>query len=236
MNRIISVVVALVVAVGLSACASQKISSDQPQQYTQKSNKVFLGTVEAVYSGDTFVVAVKEVLRGAAADKVEGKNVTVRLYGIDAPVYDESAPERLNQPFGKEAKGHLVAVTKGKTIRVEVQGVDKDLQAVSLVSLRKDDGSEQSLNELMIYDGYAWVNSFCRESFCERWQYGIQGGGVGSDTAMAHKAGLWAKLGVKGEAPIPPESWRAKNDTWLRRNLGAAAGVAEVVIWLTTPF
>lgn len=233
MKRMIMVFMGLALASGLTACAGKQISADL---YAQKSNKVFVGTVGTVYSGDTFTVVVKNVLRGEGGDKVEGKSITVRLYGIDAPVYDEAAPERLNQPFGKEARDYLAAVTKGKNVRVEVQGVDKDLQAVSLVYVQNDDGSEKSLNEQLIYDGYAWVGDACLESFCERWKHGLQGGGIGSDTAMAHKAGLWSKLHVKGESPIPPQGWRAKNSTWLRRNLGAAAGVAEVVIWMTTPF
>lgn len=239
MSRIMKILMVLAVAAGLSACATmQKISSSPPQQYAQKSDKVLFGTVGVVYSGDTFVVEIKDVVEGRDGDKkvMEGKSVTVRLYGIDAPVYDEAGPARLNQPFGQEARDHLVAVTKGKTVRVEALGVDKDLQAVSLVYVKNDDGSERSLNELMIYDGYAWVNDFCHESFCERWRYGLQGGGPGSDTAMAHRVGLWSKIGVEGEAPAAPAWWRKKNDAWPRRYLGAAAGVAEVVIFLTRPF
>lgn len=239
MNRTIKMFMMLAAAVGLSACATmQNISSSPPQQYAQKSDKVLIGTVTTVYSGDTFVVEIKDLLVGREKDKkiLDGKNVTVRLYGIDAPVYDETGPERLNQPFGKEARDHLVALTKGKTVRVEALGVDKDLQAVSLVYLKNDDGSEKSLNELMIYDGYAWVNEFCYESFCERWRYGLQGGGTGSDTAMAHRVGLWSKIGVEGEAPVAPWWWRKKNGTLARRYLGAAGGVAEVVIFLMRPF
>lgn len=224
MKRMVMVFLVLVGASGLTACASKRVVEfPKPhKQYVQEARKTFAAQVVTVYSGDTFTVLV------------DGKELPVRLYGIDAPEYDENASASLNQPFGKEARDYVIAKTKGKTVQVEAYGPDAAGQIVAIVSV-----DEESLNAVLLRDGYAWIwREVCDEPFCgEDWRSEngwrkLQGGPTG---AMVRRVGLWSKIGGD-EVPVEPQYWRRKNSTWLRRNLGAAAGVAEVVIWMTTPF
>lgn len=223
MNRTIKLLMVVALAVGLSACATKKVVElPKPQkQYVQEARKIFAAPVGTVYSGDTFTVVV------------DGKERPVRLYGVDAPEYDEKASTSLNQPFGKEAQEYVVAKIKGKVVQVEAYGPNAEGQIVALVRV---DG--ESVNEALLRDGYAWIwCEVCDEPFCGRegTEEGWKGLQYGPTGAMAKRIGLWSMLQGE-ERPIEPQYWRRKNSTWLRRNLGAAAGVAEVVIWLITPF
>jgi len=223
MKRMIMVFMVLVGASGLTACASKKVVDlPKPRQYVQEARKTFTAQVGTVYSGDTFTVLVDD------------KEFPVRLYGIDAPEYDEEASASLNQPFGKEARDYVIAKIKGKTVQVDAYGPDAAGQIVALVSV---DG--ENLNAALLRDGYAWIwREVCDEPVCgeagrsENGWRKLQGGPTG---AMVRRVGLWSMLDGD-EKPMEPQYWRRKNASWIRRNLGAAAGVAEVVIWMTTPF
>jgi len=222
MKRIIMVLLVMVMASGLTACASKKVADlPKPQkQYVQEARKTFSAPIGTVLNGDTFTVLV------------DGKELPIRLYGVDAPEYDEKASASLNQPFGKEAREYVIAKTKDKTVQVDAYGPNAEGQIVALVSV---DG--ESLNAALLRNGYAWIwREVCDEPFCgssgeDGWRKLLDG----PTGAVSRRVGLWSKIG-SGEVPIEPQYWRQKNSTWLRRNLGAAAGVAEVVIWLTTPF
>lgn len=81
----------------------------------------------------------------------------------------------------------------GKNIEVQQKDRDRYGRTVGLVSV---DG--QSLNELIINNGYAWVyRQYCKESFCSTW---IQA----EEAARQQKKGIWSSLVV-----IPPWEWRA---------------------------
>jgi endonuclease YncB( thermonuclease family) len=90
------------------------------------------GKVVSVTDGDTI-----KVLR-------DGKQEKIRLYGIDTP---EKA-----QGFGQKAKQLTASLVVGRDVVVQQKDVDRYGRIVGLVSV---DG--QSLNELIIQNGYAWV-------------------------------------------------------------------------------
>lgn len=115
-----------------------------------------------------------------------GQKVEIRLYGIDAP--------EDGQDFDSQAKALTTALVAGRTVDVEEKATDRYGRTVVLV---KVDG--QSLNELIIQNGYAWVyRHYCKERFCSDW--------INSEEmAKKQRRGMWA-----GSTVTPPWEWRAK--------------------------
>lgn len=113
-----------------------------------------------------------------------GHQEKIRLYGIDCP---EKA-----QDYGQQAKAITGALIAGRNVDVETKTVDRYGRTVGLVTV---DG--QSLNELIIQNGYAWVyRQYCKEHFCSDWMRL-------EEKARQQKKGLWA-----GSNIIPPWEWR----------------------------
>jgi hypothetical protein len=111
--------------------------------------------------------------------------VKVRLYGIDTP--------EKGQDFGQKAKDLTSSLVAGRNVEVEQKDVDRYGRVVGLV---KVDG--QSLNEMIIQNGYAWVyRQYCKEQFCSDW---IRS----EETARQQKKGIWSSPVV-----VPPWEWRA---------------------------
>ena len=135
------------------------------------------GKVVGVSDGDTV-----KVLK-------DGKQVKIRLYGIDTP--------EKGQPFGNKAKKFTTNFAANKMADVKPVDTDRDGRIVGLVTVYG-----KSLNKALIRSGYAWVyRDYCKESFCYEWtklEY----------IAKKAKAGLWIQPN-----PIPPWKWRrAKKD------------------------
>jgi len=108
----------------------------------------------------------------------------IRLYGIDCP--------EIGQDQGEQAKALTSALVAGRNVEVEQKDVDQHGRVVGLV---KVDG--QSLNELIIQNGYAWVyRQFCKEKFCFNWF-------KSEKLAKQQKKGIWANSIV-----VPPWEWR----------------------------
>ena len=130
------------------------------------------GKVVGVSDGDTI-----KVLR-------DGKQVKVRLYGIDTP---EKA-----QPFGQKAKKFTTNMAANKMVDVKHIDTDRYGRTVGLVTVYG-----KSLNKELVRNGYAWVyKQYCKESFCSEWLK-IE------DIARKANAGLWIEPN-----PIPPWEWR----------------------------
>jgi endonuclease YncB( thermonuclease family) len=128
--------------------------------------------VVGVSDGDTI-----KVLR-------DGKQVRIRLYGIDAP--------EKGQPFGSKSKKFTIKFAANKTVEVEPIETDRYGRTVGLVNVYG-----KSLNKALIRSGYAWVyRDYCKELFCYEWtklEY----------IAKKAKTGLWIE-----PSPIPPWKWR----------------------------
>lgn len=113
-----------------------------------------------------------------------GHQEKIRLYGIDAP--------EKNQEYGQKAREITSTLIAGRNIDVEAKEKDRYGRTVGLVNV---DG--QSLNELIIQNGYAWVyRMYCKESFCSDWI-------KFEANARQQKKGLWA-----GSNIVPPWDWR----------------------------
>jgi len=116
-----------------------------------------------------------------------GHQEKIRLYGIDTP--------EKKQDYGQQAKRITSALIAGRNIDVESKTVDRYGRTVGLVTV---DG--QSLNELIVQNGYAWVyRQYCKERFCRDWIQLEQ-------QARQQKKGLWA-----GSSIVPPWDWRQQS-------------------------
>lgn len=139
------------------------------------------GVVVRVLDGDTLLVAP------AGAKDAQ---VSVRLYGIDAP--------ELKQAGGTASRDALAALLPSGSV-VDVVGVNADRyhRAAALVIHK-----ERTLNLEMLKRGHAWVYSqYCRASFCRQWSKAEQ-------AARSDMLGLWSD-----PAPIPPWQWRKAQDS-----------------------
>ena len=133
------------------------------------------GKVVSVADGDTI-----KVLN-------DGKAVTVRLYGIDAPEMDQDS--------GLHAKRLVSAFVAGRDIEIRPLDVDTYGRTVGLVYV---DGNV--LNELMIRNGYAWVYRYhCRVKFCADWNKLER-------EARRQKKGMWGNAKI-----VPPWEWRRQH-------------------------
>lgn len=140
-----------------------------PAQPPQQSENV---KVVGVIDGDTIKVLV------------EGQQVKIRLYGIDAP---ESG-----QAFGTQAQTALKQITSGRKITIKTIDTDRYGRTVALIYA---DGI--SVNEVLVSSGYAWVyHQYCKQSFCSALK-------EKEVSAKNNKSGLW-----KDVNPIPPWEWR----------------------------
>ena len=127
-------------------------------------------TVIQVIDGDTLVVRTRDY-----------KNIKVRLYGIDAPEY--------NQPGGPEATAFLRSL-QGRT--VWVTEMDTDGRTVALIEYRG-----QSVNLDLAAQGHAWYyEQYCKSQLICGQIKAAEG------EARQRKRGLWA-----GE-PVAPWKWR----------------------------
>jgi endonuclease YncB( thermonuclease family) len=129
-------------------------------------------TVTRVYDGDTITVSG------------EGREVKVRLYGIDTP---EST-----QWYGQNAKQFTSSQLFGKTVSVDPIDIDRYGRTVAVVSV-----GDLVINKLLIEYGYAWVyDRYCRKPFCAEWKQL-------EEEARTAKSGLW-----KNPDTIPPWKYR----------------------------
>ena len=134
-------------------------------------------TVLQVIDGDSLVVRL-----------AGGTERTVRLYGVDAP--------EGRQRYGTLATAFAREHALSKRFRLEVEDIDQYGRCVSL--LFSDSG--ESLNELMVRTGHAWVyRQYCKRAECAAWREAER-------NAKTSRLGLW-----KDKHPVPPWKWRKDN-------------------------
>ncbi len=139
--------------------------------------KPFYGTVKKVIDGDSLLITAGK------------RNVEVRLYGIDAPEYD--------QPFAKEPKKFIRYWTGQQRVLVQPQATDAYGRTVAII-IR----GEQVLNEDLVKAGMTWVYPrYCRKDICRQWKQLEHAAEIG-------KKGLWGNM-----HPIPPWKWKSLQKT-----------------------
>lgn len=131
------------------------------------------GVVTKVLDGDSMLVKQKK------------RTVTVRLYGIDCPEY--------NQPYASAAKKTVQKMVLGQKVRIQPMDTDQYRRTVALVTFRG-----QILNVELVRRGLAWVYPrYCKKQPLCRQLRDIEG------VARANRVGLWQR-----SAPVPPWKWR----------------------------
>lgn len=144
-----------------------------PASWAQKPNQA---KVVGITDGDTI-----KVLH-------DGKQVKIRLYGIDTP--------EKRQAFGNRAKRFTSDMVAGKTVKIIAMDTDLYGRTVALVLMPDD---SVTLNEALVQSGYGWVyRKYCRADFCSDWL---------DYEREAHDSGkgLW-----KDSNPIPPWEFRRR--------------------------
>lgn len=113
------------------------------------------------------------------------KKMEVRLWGIDAPEYD--------QPDSIPARNGLKKMVMGQKGVLYIKYQDRYGRYVSLLKIK-----DLNVNEAMVANGHSWVyDRYCREPVCQRWKH-LQA------EAKKQRRGLWS-----GNDPVPPWQWKA---------------------------
>ncbi len=113
------------------------------------------------------------------------KKMEVRLWGIDAPEYD--------QPDSIPARNGLKKMVMGQKGLLYIKYQDRYGRYVSLLKIK-----DLNVNEAMVANGHSWVyDRYCREPVCQRWKH-LQA------EAKKQRRGLWS-----GNDPVPPWQWKA---------------------------
>jgi endonuclease YncB( thermonuclease family) len=130
--------------------------------------------VDYIIDGDSLVVARN------------GKAMEVRLWGIDAPEYD--------QPYSDGAKNALKKMTAGQQGRLYIKYQDKYDRYVAVLFI-----DELNVNQELVKTGHSWVyGRYCNEPVCAHWE-------LMQEEAKAKRRGLW-----RGSDPVPPWQWKSR--------------------------
>ncbi len=132
----------------------------------------FYGRVIKVIDGDSLLITAF------------GRNVEVRLYGVDAPEY--------TQPFGEDAKKFTKQWIGGQRVIVQPLYVDAYKRTVAVITQ-----NDRVLNRDITGAGLAWVYPrYCRQEVCKKWM-------ELEKVAREGRKGLWS-----GSKPISPWTWK----------------------------
>ena len=130
--------------------------------------------VDYVIDGDSLMV------------KRDGKAMEVRLWGIDAPEYDQAGSGQ-----AREALKRLVNGQKGE---LSIKYLDRYDRYVAVLTI-----GNFNVNEEMIRAGHSWVyERYCNEPPCQNW-IDLQ------RVARKKGRGLWRETD-----PVPPWRWKAE--------------------------
>lgn len=128
------------------------------------------------FDGDSFM-----------ASRMDGAEVEIRLFGIDAP-------ER-HQPWSRRSREALRKLIRDRNLRIRSVAVDSYGRTVAIVML--PDGAE--VNAAMVREGHAWVyRRYTDDPAMIRLE----------EAAREQRRGLWS---LPEPERIPPWEWRRKH-------------------------
>jgi micrococcal nuclease len=143
-----------------------------PGSFLADAREPFNATVLKVIDGDSLLLTAG------------GRNVEVRLYGIDAPEY--------NQPYAEEAKIYVKQWIGWQRVTVQPEYADSYGRTVAVVVK-----GGQVLNRDLVEVGLAWVYPrYCRKDVCSMWK-------EKENAAHIRKIGLW-----QDPHPLAPWKWK----------------------------
>ena len=115
-------------------------------------------TVSA-FAQKSFTAEIVKIIDGDSLKARNGKKLyEIRLYGIDAPEYD--------QPYASKAKKLVKKIILGKKVNVVPVEWDKYHRLVAIVNFK-----DQSINKRLLSSGLAWYYpKYCKMSICKEWK------------------------------------------------------------------
>ena len=162
--------------VELDAAIAEAEAQDKLDELNGLNVEIYQAKVVGVSDGDTI-----SLLR-------DGKEQSVRLYGIDCP--------EIGQAFGEKAKQLTTQLCLDKDVLVRVEEKDlngRDVVQMYLVDERKD------INWELLKAGLAWLSPDIDDEHDLKLMSG--------DDAQEDRIGLWAD-----DEPVPPWIWRENQE------------------------
>ena len=148
------------------------IFSIQDNTYASPAEETY--TTLRIIDGDTLVVADSK-----------GKQIVVRLYGIDCP--------EGKQDFGTNARQLTYNMTYNQVLKLDLLYKDRYGRSVAIVRFQDN----ATLQEKVLRIGAGWVSPrYCARQECVAWEKSER-------AARELKIGLW-----EAPHPIPPWEWR----------------------------
>lgn len=119
---------------------------------------LLISTANAFAKG-SFTAKVTRVIDGDSLKVKDGKKLyEIRLYGIDAPEYD--------QPYAAKAKKLVKQTILKKKVNIIPVEWDKYHRLVAIVTY-----NDQSINKRLISNGLAWYYpKYCKINICKNWK------------------------------------------------------------------
>lgn len=142
------------------------------------SAQMYWGNVNHVIDGDTIQVTLRD-----------GTRQTVRLWGVDAPEFD--------QPYGRQARMAVREIVSGEWVIVDPKGEDRWGRVIAEVFI--DPQAQASLQEALVREGVVW---WYRRFAPEMAEWGFL-----QEDARRARQGLWSL----SPDPLPPWEWRRIN-------------------------
>ena len=132
-------------------------------------------------------VKVKYVIDGdSLAVEQDGKSMEIRLWGIDAPEYD--------QPHSLISKSSLRKLVDDRYGQLHIKYRDRYGRYVAVLLI-----DDLNVNQELVQGGHSWVyDRYCNEKICDRWR-------LLQEEARRKHYGLWGE-----KDPEPPWQWKAR--------------------------
>ena len=149
---------------------------------------LFLTVAVRAQQGQTLSVKVDYVIDGdSLMVKHKGRAMEVRLWGIDAPEYD--------QPYSDGAQRALKKMTAGQKGRLRIKYRDRYDRYVAILLI-----DELNVNQELVKAGHSRVyGRYCDEPVCAHWK-------LLQEEAKANHRGLW-----RGRDPVSPWQWKRRH-------------------------
>lgn len=138
-----------------------------------------------VFAKKPFTGVVTKIIDGDSLKVRQGKkSYEIRLYGVDAPEYD--------QPYSSAAKKLVKQTILGKRVDVIPVEWDRYHRLVAIVSY-----GGNTINERLLQYGLAWYYpKYCKKSVCQNWKK------IGK-IAKKNKKNIWSD-----PSSVAPWTWK----------------------------
>lgn len=133
----------------------------------------------------SFKAKVVKIIDGDSLKVKEGKKKhEIRLYGIDAPEYD--------QAYAGKAKKYVKKIILGRGVKVTPIEYDRYGRLVAIVQV-----GDTSINEKLLSQGLAWYYpKYCKKKICSSWK-------KVSKAAKKQKKNIWSS-----SSSVAPWTWK----------------------------